>query len=101
MEEIPSPNLLQAVSVKQNYVTHSFAGSPQLPKFYIAFESTLPGDTSKVPYDRGEDGQGNKNVILGNNALIGASERRSGKVLKLKGVNAGAIIGDVKPYSIK
>ena len=77
------------------------AGSPQLPKFYIAFESTLPDDTSKVPYDRGEDGTGNKNVILGNNALIGTSERRSGMVLKLIGVNAGAVIGDVSPFNIK
>ena len=77
------------------------SGSLPLPDIYLSFEKTADGDATSIPYDRGEDKSGNSQVSLKNDAMIGTSSGRPGKVLRLEGTNAGGIIGAFEGHPIK
>ena len=67
----------------------------------MSFEKTLDGDSTKIPYDRGEDMNGNSKVIMKNGANIGTSGGRPGNVLRMTGTNAGADAGYFHHHRIK
>ena len=67
----------------------------------MAFESTIPGDSSKFPYNRGEDISGKSVGTLKNGANLGPSIGRPGNVLRITGVNAGVDLGDFEGRVIK
>ena len=78
-----------------------FVESPPRPEIYVAFEKTVDGDSSKSPYERGEDRNGNSQVSLVNGARVGVSSGRSGKALLIQGTNAGATMGYFQGHPIK
>ena len=67
----------------------------------MSFEKTVDGDSTKTPYDRGEDKNGNSKVTMVNGANIGTSSDRPGKVLRMTGTNAVADAGYFKGHHIK
>ncbi|XP_065052619.1 uncharacterized protein LOC135681903 isoform X1 [Rhopilema esculentum] len=75
-------------------------GSPRLPTIYTAFETTVAGDSKKSAYDRGQDMDGNKVVALLNGAMITSSVGRPGRVLRLYGTNAGAVLGTFSSHTL-
>jgi len=75
-------------------------GSPGLPNIYMSFEKTVDGDSTKTPYDRGEDKNGNSKVTMVNGANIGTSSGRPGKVLRMTGTNAGADAGYFQGHNL-
>ncbi|XP_065053606.1 uncharacterized protein LOC135682574 isoform X2 [Rhopilema esculentum] len=75
-------------------------GLPSLPDIYTAFETTVAGDSKKSAYDRGQDMNGNKLVTLLNGAMISSSVGRPGRVLRLYGTNAGAVLGNFYSHSL-
>ena len=82
------------------YSNHILA-SPGLPHIYISFEKLVDGDSTKTPYDRGEDMNGNSIVILKNGANIGTSGGRPGKVLRMTGTQTGADAGYFQDHYLK
>ena len=75
--------------------------TPGLPGIYISFEKTLPESTTITAYDRGKDKNGNSQVTMVNGAKIEQSNGRSGRVLKMRGTNAGATVGYFKGHALK
>ena len=67
----------------------------------MSFEKLVDGDSTKTPYDRGEDMNGNSKVILKNGADIGTSGGRPGKVLRMNGTQAGADAGYFYQHYLK
>ena len=67
----------------------------------MSFEKTLDGDSTKIPYDRGADMNGNSKVIMKNGANIGTSGGRPGNVLRMTGTNAGADAGYFYTHYLK
>ena len=67
----------------------------------MSFEKTVDGDSTKSPYDRGTDKNGNSVVTMMNGANIGTSTGRPGNVLRMTGTKAGADAGYFKGHNLK
>ncbi|XP_065059432.1 uncharacterized protein LOC135686947 isoform X2 [Rhopilema esculentum] len=74
--------------------------SPCQPDIFIAFETTLTGNPTKTVYNRGKDRIENNVLTMINGATIGTVLDRPGKVLKIVGINAGAIVGNFQDSCI-
>ena len=73
--------------------------SNSVPTIFIAFENEIPN--KRVRYDRGVDTAGNSIVTLTNQANIGPSIGRLGNVLRLSGIDAGAVVGKFESHPLK
>ncbi|XP_065053405.1 uncharacterized protein LOC135682445 [Rhopilema esculentum] len=69
-------------------------GSPNLADIYIAFETTVTGDSTRTFYNRGKDKREGNTLTMINGAHIAAVSDRPGNVLKIIGTNAGAVVGN-------
>ena len=76
-------------------------GSPNLPDIYIAFETTVTGDSTRTVYNRGKDKREGNILTMINGAHIAAVSDRPGKVLKIIGTNAGAVVGNFQDSCVK
>eukprot|EP00795_Rhopilema_esculentum_P000362 gene362-10023_t len=76
------------------------AATAHKPDIFIAFETTLTGNPTKTVYNRGKDRIENNVLTMINGATIGTVLDRPGKVLKIVGINAGAIVGNFQDSCI-
>ena len=76
-----------------------FLGEATLPTIFISFENAITN--KKVNYDRGVDSAGNSIVVLKNQANIGPTSGRLGNVLRLSGIDAGAVVGKFVNHPLK
>ena len=54
-----------------------------------------------MDYTRGTDKDGNSRLILKSGATTGVTKGRFGNVLRLNGINAGAVVGDFRKHPLK